>query len=361
MQRISQMRLWRRRGVRAPHKPLLLLYALGRLQNDRTSRVNFEHSEPHLKKLIQEFGPPRANYRPEHPFGRLVNDGLWKLTSRESADTESADTESADTATSREPPSRKQLVESGAVGQFHERDEQSLLTDPQLLYVTARKLLADNWPNSLHADICSRVGLTLEAIEEELARLQFGMPGPVERTGRPAGAMAAAALPAIGADAPDAADPTQGRRRDLNFRERVLRAYEYRCAMCRWDGRLDNTTVGLEAAQVRWFKHDGPDEPRNGLSLCVMHHKLFDLGVLGLTVGRRISVSQHFFARGPTAKAVVSLVGQEIESPQVPEHRVDPSHIEWHQREVFRSPARKSSDLPAASDLPPARPLGDRL
>jgi hypothetical protein len=32
----------------------------------------------------------------------------------------------------------------------------------------------------------------------------------------------------------------------------------------------------------RWFAFDGPDTPDNGLALCSLHHKLFDLGALGL-------------------------------------------------------------------------------
>jgi len=53
-------------------------------------------------------------------------------------------------------------------------------------------------------------------------------------------------------------------------------------AFCGYDGQVGGATVGVEAAHVRWFSFDGPDSLDNGLALCVLHHKLFDLGALGL-------------------------------------------------------------------------------
>jgi hypothetical protein len=35
--------------------------------------------------------------------------------------------------------------------------------------------------------------------------------------------------------------------------------------------------VGIEAAHVRWFAFDRPDALDNGLALCALDHKLFDL------------------------------------------------------------------------------------
>jgi putative restriction endonuclease len=35
-QAISQIKMWQRAGERAPHKPLLLLYALGRLKTGKS-------------------------------------------------------------------------------------------------------------------------------------------------------------------------------------------------------------------------------------------------------------------------------------------------------------------------------------
>src|SRR5262249_20965026 len=72
------------------------------------------------------------------------------------------------------------------------------------------------------------------------------------------------------------------RRRDPGWRSAVLLAWDRQCAFCGYDGQLAGATTGIDAAHVRWFTFDGPDDLDNGLALCVLHHKLFDLGVLGL-------------------------------------------------------------------------------
>lgn len=39
LERTAQLRQWSRSGTRAPHKPLLLLYALGRFQQDAAGEL----------------------------------------------------------------------------------------------------------------------------------------------------------------------------------------------------------------------------------------------------------------------------------------------------------------------------------
>ena len=74
------------------------------------------------------------------------------------------------------------------------------------------------------------------------------------------------------------------RTRTSNFRNNVLRAYEYKCAVCGFDVKLGDTPIALDACHIRWQMADGPDELGNGLALCVMHHKLFDRGAFTLSM-----------------------------------------------------------------------------
>ncbi|MBN1547369.1 MAG: HNH endonuclease [Syntrophaceae bacterium] len=55
------------------------------------------------------------------------------------------------------------------------------------------------------------------------------------------------------------------------FRERVIKAYQERCAVCRLHHR-----VLLDAAHIIPDSEGGPAEERNGLSLCKLHHAAFD-------------------------------------------------------------------------------------
>ena len=79
--------------------------------------------------------------------------------------------------------------------------------------------------------------------------------------------------------------------------ERVLLAYEHRCCVCGFDLRIGSVSAGLEAAHIQWHNAGGPDVEANGLSLCALHHKLFDLGVFTLEPDSlRIVFSRHAIA-----------------------------------------------------------------
>jgi putative restriction endonuclease len=132
------------------------------------------------------------------------------------------------------------LLAQDAVGGFSDDVKVALAADPGLAREIALRLLESHFPESLHQDILDAVGLTLET--------QW----------------------------------VKARSRDPKFRQRVLVAYEYRCAVCGFDVRLGSVSIALDAAHIRWHQAGGPDEEANGLALCVLHHKTFDLGAFTL-------------------------------------------------------------------------------
>ena len=291
LSRVANIRQWGRGGKRAPHKPLLLLYVLGRIQDAGSNVVlRYVDVEAPLQLLLDDFGPPKKS-TPAFPFRRLANDGLWVITTRDGQEAKD------------EPASLRRL---DAIGQLESEFADSLIGDPTLLVRCARYLLEQNFPESLHRQIAGAVGLDLEGSDLE------------------------SVIP-IG----------EKRRRSQKFREDVLLAYEYRCAMCGYEGRLGRDVVGLEAAHVRWWALDGPDQLENGLALCNMHHLLLDRGVLGVSQDRRVAVSRHFTGHTSAASAVVlSLAGREIGEPQPGLPLVDERHLDWHREQVFRGPGR---------------------
>jgi putative restriction endonuclease len=299
--RVAHIRAWQRDGVRAPHKPLLLLYALGRLQGSGLNApLPFSEAEGPLNALLADFGRPtsaRTSTNAGYPFHHLTSDGLWIVSTAEGVGS---------------PGSKLGLLRSSrATGELDPGFAAAMLADPELLTRIARSLLDTNFPPTLHEEIAERVGLDLAA--------------------------------AADADREDV--PERGRdskmRRSSEFRDNILLAYERRCAMCGWDARLGTVVVGLEAAHVRWFNIGGPDEPANGLCLCSLHHKLFDRGVMGLTSDHTVAVSAHFVGGGSLAKDfVLALLGNAVAEPLAGFPSVADEHIAWHTSEVFRSPAR---------------------
>lgn len=86
LDKVDSLNVWCRGGQRAPHKPLLLLLALGRLSQGQQSLL-FSECEAELAELIREFGPTRDSYHPEYPFCRLRRDEIWQVTSTEPFET----------------------------------------------------------------------------------------------------------------------------------------------------------------------------------------------------------------------------------------------------------------------------------
>ncbi|HEX9145542.1 MAG TPA: hypothetical protein VGA09_14815 [Candidatus Binatia bacterium] len=82
----NKITVWKRGGERAPHKPLLALYAIGRLLRGEPRMVAYADVDRDLSKLLMEFGPRRQSYHPEGPFWRLQNDELWELERRRAHD-----------------------------------------------------------------------------------------------------------------------------------------------------------------------------------------------------------------------------------------------------------------------------------
>ena len=98
-------------------------------------------------------------------------------------------------------------------------------------------------------------------------------------------------------------EQTLRRRRDPAFRERVLMAYQYRCAVCGYDLRLGTQQVALEAAHIKWHQAGGPGSRHCGACArthgSASHAAQLGLGALGAGgagiggSGHHISVHQY--------------------------------------------------------------------
>lgn len=289
--RVDQITVWKRGGERAPHKPLLLLYALGRCLRGEPRFVSYDEAHDDLRQLLEEFGPPRATHHPEYPFWRLENDGLWELAGPK-----------ADRVRERESdPSSRYLAEHDIHGGFPEEVRSAVESDTELAEDITRKLLDKNFPRSIHDDILAAVGLELEGLS------------------------------------------SSDRSRDPKFRERVMRAYEYRCGVCGFDLRIRDTLVALEAAHIKWHQAGGPDSEENGIALCSLHHKLFDRGALTISPGRKVLVSEQVNGSVGMDEWLLEHHGATLVGPQNSRYHPESSFLDWHQEQVFRGPAREAS------------------
>jgi putative restriction endonuclease len=252
----------------------------------------YSEAEKPLDALLAEFGPPHPTTS-VYPFHHLTNDGLWVVKTSGGVGS----------------PGATKTAMRQATGELASAFAAAVLGNPDLLSAVAHHLLDDNFPQTLHQDICDQVGLDFTVADED-------------------GKTVAAA--------------STKKNRDPEFRIKVLMAYEKTCAMCGFDAALDADAPGLEAAHVRWFNIEGPDDVSNGLCLCSLHHKLLDKGAIGLTLDHTVAVSARFLAKSEAGKHfVLSLVGKPITEPQAGFDSVADEHIIWHGEQVFKVPARQ--------------------
>lgn len=288
LERFMHLNVWKRGGERAPHKPLLLLLALGRYSRGEPREIRYSQVDQQLTALLREFGPSRRSYHPEFPFYHLRNDGIWILR----------DAERLQKKKGGSSPKRSELLAHDSPGGLTPALFEALLNDRALLAEVATLLLETSFPQSMHEDILSAVGLDLTLGQ------------------------------------------THTTPRDPRFRVAVLRAYEQRCAICGFDLRLGQTSLGLEAAHIRWRQAHGPDAPDNGLALCVLHHKLFDRGALTVSSEHDVLVSQDAVGHGRFEEYLLAFHGKPARGPITSEAMPKPAYLQWHQSQVFRAPAR---------------------
>jgi len=303
----ENIRRAQRAGVYAPHKPLLIVLALARVQRGEPRLVAFSAIEEQLKQLLTEFGPSSAAKSRHYPFWHLATDGqgvLWELTGPKQLLQRPAGA----------TPGLGELRETHVEGGFPVDIDEALRHVPGLLQAVASRVLEAYFPSSLHADILATLGLDLDS-------------APVLQESAPA---------------PGAYSVVKQRKRDPGFRDRVLRAYEYRCCVCGFDLRIGHIPAGLEAAHIHWHHAGGPDIAPNGLSLCALHHKLFDLGVFTVEpTQHRVIFSQHAISSSHSMEGELQFHGRAIHAPQHTDLRPGLEFLQWNSKNVFKTPARQ--------------------
>jgi len=272
IERLLNLDVWKRRDERAPNKPLLILLYLGRLQQQRSRLARYEEISEKLRELLKDFGPPRKRPHPEFPFWYLKNEGIWEIPDDDLRAIEKVLKEKG-----QQEPTAATLRKLRARGGFAEPVRQLLEGNQELQERAARALLEANFPSTRHDEILQAVGIS-KANERQ--------------PGRPV--------------------------RDPGFRDAVLTTYERRCAVCGYDMRSGDQLIGLDAAHIRWHACGGPDYVENGLALCALHHRTFDMGAIGLAETAddfRLVVSDTVNGQSEAVRLLIRHHGQPIRNP----------------------------------------------
>lgn len=303
VERFQELRLWSNNDRRAPHKPLLALWAIGRCLSGANQMAPFSLVDQELGKLLAAFGPQRKTTHTEFPFWRMCNDGIWKLDRPESVTT----TKSGDAH-------KSSLLKGNVHGGLLDEYYAAFRENREVALQVADMLIDAHFPSSYRDDILRATGIVESGREAPRAQLEVR-------------------------DDVDEYQIARRRKRHPEFRWAVLSAYRDQCAVCGLDIRLAGQPIAVEAAHIHWLKDAGPWDVRNGLALCVLHHRLFDRGAFTVMRDYRVVVANQVGGFG-SQDALVRFNGQPLQI--VPTHhdlRPGGQYLRWHAREVFRAPA----------------------
>ncbi|PCJ81258.1 MAG: restriction endonuclease [Bacteroidetes bacterium] len=276
LEKISKIKSWRRGDDYAPHKPLLLLLALGALRQNKELRWSEVNDK--LSQLLRKYGGKSGlNPRPLYPFIRLQNDELWVV---EGFIGISGDAKKSD------------LDRVNPIGYLEESFADALSKNDKLFDEIVGALISQ-FPETLIDDIL--VDVQLSQVSRQFVRS----------------------------------------KRDPKFRHEVLDAYDRACAICGNDIRVGDVTVGVEAAHIKPHAADGPCEISNGIALCLIHHKLFDRGAIGFNENMELLISER--VNGIASKSLVwAYDGQSANLPHKLSQKPDLKYLAWHQKNILQ-------------------------
>lgn len=296
LRRFEALRLGKSGDKRAPHKPLLALWAIGRCLRGESRLTTYELVDRELTSLLRRFAPRRKTIHTEDPFWRMQKDDVWEVNHSGSV-----------RLTSSGGAWKQDLKNNMLTGGLREEDYKLFRSDPKIAYQVAQHLVLWHFPATLHDEV-------LEATLNGENQTSETSLEHIEKSGmiRP--------------------------RRDPKFRKQVLEAYDSKCAICEFVVRRGNDPLALEAAHIKWHVANGPNMIENGLSLCVLHHNLFDRGAFTLLTDLTVIVADNI-----TGEGVKQSLGKYHGSPL----RAMPGDgfplpaakfLAWHQSEVFMEP-----------------------
>jgi putative restriction endonuclease len=283
---VDNLSIWRRGDSRAPHKPLLILLMLARLQKGDISPIAYKDLDPQLSSLLIAFGPSRKSYHTSYPFWRLKNDGIWTLFNEQEAISRISNTD----------PPKSELLKHNVLGGFSSPVLDLLTKSPLLIVQVTSRLLHEHFPESIHSVIIEKIGINMNSYVNKRVR-----------------------------------------KRDKSFSGIICKIYGNACAVCGFDVNFLGLSIGIEAAHIKWHSEGGPDIESNGLALCSLHHTAFDLGAFSVNEHGAILISSHMNnMNDANGHFLLKYNGNSLRLPISTECKPKQEFLAWHRSEVFK-------------------------
>lgn len=290
----GNLSVWERNGERAPHKPLMLLYALAELKRGHQWLV-FQKIEKPVENILESILPQRKSFHAHYPFWYLKTAGekegkaIWRIHDIADIKMRVGKTE----------PLKSELRKAKTRAGFSDEVLNLFEKQPAVIDEVIQELLDSQFPRTIQGEICSILGLDN-----------------------------------IDTDNSQFSPPILKKLRDPKFREKIITAYRGECAVCGYSLRVRDKLAGVEAAHIKWHQAGGPDGETNGLCLCSAHHILFDRGAFTIDEELKIRVSDRI-----TGTLTDDVLGKynntKIRLPQRESQYPGIEFLDWHKRQVL--------------------------
>lgn len=150
LRQVCNLKMWRKGAETAPHKPILILYALTRCESGGSRMIGFVEIEQALTPLLKAVQRNRPVVEPRYPFWRLQSDGLWEVESDGPMLQRRGNTD----------PLRSELIAKNARGGFPTAIFNALASDAQFRARVSRLVLERYFSDAEQVDLRRLLGVS---------------------------------------------------------------------------------------------------------------------------------------------------------------------------------------------------------
>jgi putative restriction endonuclease len=307
VQKMKRLRVDRAHGV-APHKPLLLLAVIELIERGQI-RENKIPLSPDLAETFMRYWSKVTNRKPNIalPFFHLKSDGFWHLHPNPGYE-KALEIANRITGISR----LREVIAHVSL----DDDLFVLLTDTgdrEIIRQTLIYVYLLEFKQEIESLIAERQQITeygqllISEVEHPFSPQEPAVPTPKE-------------------------DPI----RSAGFRQAIMGLYDYTCAVCRLRIVTMDGESATDAAHIIPFRISKNDDVRNGISLCKLHHWVFDKGLISLSKTYQVLVSPLMSDRRPTEWMLTELQDKSILLPERDQLYPAQDALKRHREEVLR-------------------------
>jgi putative restriction endonuclease len=135
-------------------------------------------------------------------------------------------------------------------------------------------------------------------------------------------------------EAPEVDEKYHAEARSAAFRRIVVEAYDHTCAICQVRLVTPEGRTAVAAAHIVPWSLSHNDDPRNGMSLCGLHHWSFDQGLLGIASDYAVLTSPLV---PETQKPALLASERRLYLPKDDLLKPAQQALNWHRQHIFRA------------------------